>query len=240
MKRLLLGMCVLGLLASVDFVPAVHAESGGVRELPTVERSGNWSRAASENPAQPSKKKSGSKKNITESAIPVPRAKPGSKAAKADAARAKKAKAAEAKKAKTVAAKKVKDGETDNTVPVPRKKQKPKAAAQAGLVPATGGDTSAPYRGNLGSDEIKEVLSGRVLSSRVDGKDARITLAEDGSLSWASSTGSGQGRWWSENGRVCDRYDPAGDFPGRGTGCRSFEQKSDGYYAGGRKLQFVN
>ena len=48
------------------------------------------------------------------------------------------------------------------------------------------------------------------------------------------------GFWWAETGRVCDRYDPSGDFPGRGAGCRSFEQKADGYYSGGKRLEFLN
>lgn len=174
----------------------------------------NFNRSTSETEAQDT---------ATPSTVPTPQAKPDNKTATAETA-------------------------TDTTedsggdVPIPRAKQKPAAPVQAGLAPATGDavNTSAPYRGNLESAEIKTLLSGKVLSSRIDGKDARISLADDGSLSWTSSAGSGTGRWWTEKGRVCDRYDPSGDFPGRGTGCRSFEQKADGYYAGGRKLILLN
>jgi hypothetical protein len=63
---------------------------------------------------------------------------------------------------------------------------------------------------------------GKTIISRIDGKEARITLGTAGKLVWRSSAGSGNGFWWTENGRVCDRYDPSGDFPGRGAGCRSF------------------
>lgn len=181
-----------------------------------VKRSGNWSNAdAAEKAGEDS---------AGGSDIPLPRPKPGSKAAKADAARAKTAKS-ESKQA-----------------PVPRKKTKPKANVQAGLTPSdTGsGSTSAPYRGKMESAEIKEALIGKVLASRIDGKNANITIVEGGTLNWTSSAGSGQGRWWAERGRICDRYDPSGDFPGRGAGCRSFEQKPDGFYAGGKKLKFVN
>jgi hypothetical protein len=80
---------------------------------------------------------------------------------------------------------------------------------------------------------------GKTIISRIDGKEARITLGTAGKLVWRSSAGSGNGFWWTENGRVCDRYDPSGDFPGRGAGCRSFEQRGGDYYAGGKPVNFA-
>ncbi len=215
-----------------------------------MKRTGNWSRA--DQPAA----NSGSEET-GDSGIPVPRPKPGSKAAKADAAKAKAAKAKAAKdddakaqaakdddaKAKAETAKQAEIAKPDDKkVPVPRTKELPEKPVQAGIVPSQDDDSgsSAPYRGNLDSAEIRELLSGKVLTSRIDGKTANITLAEGGVLNWTSTAGEGQGKWWAEKGRICDRYDPSGDFPGRGAGCRSFEQKPDGYYAGGRKIKFVN
>lgn len=195
-----------------------------------IQRSGNWNKKPADAGASGSASKKSKAQSKQQAEVPLPRAKPGSKAAKREAEETKKVRVTETKK---------QPAEAD--VPVPRKKQKPKAAVQAGLAPATdGGSTSAPFRGSLDSGEIKQALAGKVLASRIEGNDARITLSDDGSLSWTSSAGSGQGRWWTEKGRVCDRYDPAGGFPGRGAGCRSFEQKPDGYYSGGRKLQFLN
>ena len=212
----LLAASGFGFAAAVADMPNVLAGDRAFSDDSGVKRTGNWSNADGAAKAEAD--------DATGSDIPVPRPKPGSKAAKADAARTKAAKS-ESKQA-----------------PVPRKETKPKAAVQAGLASSeTGsGNTSAPYRGSLDSTEIKDVLVGKVLASRIDGKRATITLGEEGVLNWTSASGSGQGRWWVEKGRICDRYDPSGDFPGRGAGCRSFEQKSDGFYAGGRKLQFVN
>lgn len=212
----LLAASGLGLAAVAAEAPEVLAGDRAFSDDSGVKRTGNWSNADAAAQAE-----SGDTRT---SDIPVPRPKPGSKAAKAGAARTKAAKA-ESKK-----------------TPVPRKKSKPKEAVQAGLVPTEkgSGNTSAPYRGKMDSAEIKEVLTGKVLVSRIDGKNANITLVEGGTLNWTSSSGSGEGRWWAEKGRICDRYDPSGDFPGRGAGCRSFEQKSDGFYAGGRKLKFAN
>ncbi|WP_108881193.1 hypothetical protein [Anderseniella sp. Alg231-50] len=214
----LLAASAFGVAATVVDSPGVLAGDRAFSDESGVKRAGNWSKKASD------AKKPTETDTSTASDIPVPRPKPGSKAAKADAARAKTAEK-ETKKA-----------------PVPRKKTKPKADVQAGLTPSDNGsgNTSAPYRGSLDSTEIKEALTGKVLASRIDGKRATITLGEEGVLNWKTASSSGQGRWWVEKGRICDRYDPSGDFPGRGAGCRSFEQKSDGFYAGGRKLQFVN
>ncbi|MEM7636255.1 MAG: hypothetical protein AAF299_16945 [Pseudomonadota bacterium] len=213
MRRVFVLLAASGFgLAGVADMPEAHAGDRAFSEQGGVKRTGNWSNsgAATEDEAD----------DTSRSDIPVPRPKPGSKAAKADSARTK---AARAQSEKT---------------PVPRKKTKPRSAVQAGLVPAD--NSSAPYRGKMESADIKEVLNGKILASRIDGKNANITLVEGGDLNWTSSAGSGQGRWWVEKGRICDRYDPSGDFPGRGAGCRSFEQKSDGFYAGGRKLKFVN
>ncbi len=216
MRRVFVLLAAFGLISVVADLPDVLAGDRAFSDDDGVKRSGNWSNADAA-------EKAGAD-NAGESDIPVPRPKPGSKAAKADAARAKTAKT-ESKQA-----------------PVPRKKTKPKANVQAGLTASdTGSDSSsAPYRGKMESAEIKEALIGKVLASRIDGKNATITIVEGGTLNWTSSAGSGQGRWWAERGRICDRYDPSGDFPGRGAGCRSFEQKSDGFYAGGKKLKFVN
>ena len=212
----LLAASGIGLAAVVADLPEVVAGDRAFSEESGVKRTGNWSNADAAAKAEAD--------DASGSDVPVPRPKPGSKAAKADAARTKSAESG------------------SKQAPVPRQKAKPKAAVQAGLVPSETGsaNTSAPYRGKLQSAEIKEALVGKVLASRIDGKKATITLVEGGVLNWTSASGSGQGRWWAEAGRICDRYDPSGDFPGRGAGCRSFEQKPDGYYAGGRKLQFVN
>ncbi len=217
MRRFFVLLAALGVIAASADIQDVHAGDRAYSDDTGVKRAGNWSRADTDAKKAETGDSSGSD-------IPVPRPKPGSKAAKAEAARAKTASTGSKK------------------APVPRKKTKPKAAVQAGLAPGetTSGNTSAPYRGSLDSDAIKELLIGKVLASRIDGKNATITLVEGGTLNWTSAAGSGQGRWWVEKGRICDRYDPSGDFPGRGAGCRSFEQKSDGYYAGGRKLKFVN
>ncbi len=212
----LLAASGIGLAAATTDAPRALSGDRAFSDDIGVKRSGNWVNSGTAADAEADA--------AARSDVPVPRPKPGSKAAKADAAKAKAARA-ESKEA-----------------PVPRKKTKPKEAAQAGLVPSeTGaGNTSAPYRGKMESAEIKEALAGKVLASRIDGKSANITLVEGGTLNWTSASGSGQGRWWAEKGRICDRYDPSGDFPGRGAGCRSFEQKPDGFYAGGRKLKFVN
>lgn len=212
----LLAASGIGLATAVAETPHVFAGDRAFSDETGVKRAGNWSNADAAEKAEADDAKT--------SDVPVPRPKPGSKAAKADATRTKAVKA-ESKK-----------------TPVPRKKTKPKEAVQAGLAPTEkeSANADAPYRGKMESTEIKEVLTGRVLASRIDGKSANITLVEGGTLNWTSSSGSGEGRWWAEKGRICDRYDPSGDFPGRGAGCRSFEQKSDGYYAGGRKLKFVN
>jgi hypothetical protein len=162
--------------------------------------------------------------------VPVPRAKPGSKAAKRDADLAKK----QAAKQQGQQAE-----ESSGSVPVPRAKPKQARTVEAGL-PVQGGEAQALVRGNLEKEQIKEILVGKTIISRIDGKEARITLGTAGKLVWRSSAGSGNGFWWTENGRVCDRYDPSGDFPGRGAGCRSFEQRGGDYYAGGRRVNFVN
>lgn len=225
MKRVFVLLVAAGLVATFVNTRGVVAGDRAFSDDVGVKRAGNWSRADQDAENTASEESGGSD-------IPVPRPKPGSKAAKADAARAKADAAKPSKVAKSDAKK----------VPVPRKKAVPEKSVEAGIVPSENGseNTSAPYRGRLESEEIKELLNGRVLSSRIDGKKANITLAEGGILNWRSSGGEGQGRWWTEQGRICDRYDPSGDFPGRGAGCRSFEQRDDGYYAGGRKLNFVN
>lgn len=215
MRRVFVLLAAFGFTVATADIPDVIAGDRAFSDDNAVKRAGNWSRADSD--------AAKAETDGTEASdIPVPRAKPGSEAAKADAARAKTA--------------------TVKQVPVPRKKVKPKAAVQAGLVASDSGsgDASAPYRGTMAAVEIKELLNGKVVASRIDGKKATITLVEGGDLDWTSTTGAGKGRWWPEKGRICDRYDPSGEFPGRGAGCRSFEQKPDGYYAGGKKLQFVN
>lgn len=225
MRRVFVLLVAAGLVATMVNIEDVAAGDRAYSDDVGVKRAGNWSHA--DQAAANSKSE-----NTGDSEIPVPRPKPGSKAAKADAARAKAAAAKKGKVAKS----------DDKKVPVPRKKTLPEKPVEAGIVPSENGsgDSSAPYRGSLDSEEIKELLSGKVLTSRIDGKKANITLAEGGILNWTSSAGEGQGKWWTEKGRICDRYDPSGEFPGRGAGCRSFEQKADGYYAGGRKLKFVN
>ncbi len=215
MRRVFVLLAAFGFTVATADIPDVIAGDRAFSDDNAVKRAGNWSRADSD-----------AAKAATDgteaSDIPVPRAKPGSKAAKADAARAK--------------------TEVVKQVPVPRKKVKPQAPVQAGLVASDSGsgDASAPYRGKMAAAEIKEFLNGKMLASRIDGKKATITLVEGGDLDWTSTAGAGKGKWWPEKGRICDRYDPSGEFPGRGAGCRSFEQKADGYYAGGKKLQFVN
>lgn len=225
MRRVFVLLVAAGLVATVANINDVAAGDRAYSEDIGVKRAGNWSRADEE----AARAASSSADSLD---IPVPRPKPGSKAAKADAAREK----ADATKRSKVAKSEARQA------PVPRKKTLPEKPVEAGIVSSENGNgnTSAPYRGRLESAEIKELLNGRVLTSRIDGKRANITLIEGGVLNWISSSGEGQGRWWTEKGRICDRYDPSGDFPGRGAGCRSFEQKSDGFYAGGRKLRFVN
>jgi hypothetical protein len=232
MRRIFVMLAAVGLIATNVDIKGVAAGDRAYSDDTGVKRAGNWSRADQEAAKSASKKTRGSE-------IPVPRPKPGSKAAKADAARAK----ADTARAKAEVAKPKKVAKSEaKKAPVPRKKTLPKKSAEAGIVASENdsGNTSAPYRGSLESDEIKDLLNGKVLTSRIDGKRANVTLAEGGILNWRSSAGEGRGRWWTEKGRICDRYDPSGDFPGRGAGCRSFEQKADGYYAGGRKLKFVN
>lgn len=219
-----------------------QGRGGDLREDQPI-GAGNWSR--SQTPEQirttaPSGEASATgSEEQTSSGVPVPRPKPGSKAAERDAA--------ERQKKKVVigsppAASEDTASEDSSNAPVPKTKpartqDKP---VQAGLAPSAEEGVEVPYRGDLERDEIKEVLTGKSLASRIDGQDARITLGEDGKLTWTAGAASGTGFWWAEKGRVCDRYDPSGDFPGRGAGCRSFEQKADGYYAGGRRLQFLN
>jgi len=194
---------------------------------------GNWSGSKSEDESRTSAKPRKPASSDSDRDVPIPRAKPGSKAAKA-----------EAEAAKKKAASKQKEEASEETAAVPAPKAKPKKSddkpVQAGLVTDAVEADDAPYRGSLGKDEIKQVLTGKVVASRIDGQDARITLGDEGKLTWTSAGASGVGFWWAENGRVCDRYDPSGDFPGRGAGCRSFEQKADGYYSGGKRLQFLN
>ena len=242
MRRVFVLLAAVGLVATTAEVSDVAAGDRAFSNDIGVKRAGNWSRADQE-AADAAAAAAAAEADTSE--IPVPRLRPGSKAAKAEAARKKKAEAAKKKKAEAAKKSESKERKVAKTesgdVPIPRKKKRPKKAVEAGLAESEGsGNTSAPYRGRLESDEIKELLNGRVLTSRIDGRKANITLAEGGELSWRSSVGQGQGRWWTEKGRICDRYDPSGDFPGRGAGCRSFEQKSDGLYAGGRKLRFVN
>ncbi len=223
MRSVFVFLAAAGLIATSVSVEDVTAGDRAYSGDTGVKRAGNWSRA--DQAAVEAESATAGNPDV-----PLPRAKPGSKAAKAEAARAK-------------AAKRNKVAKSDSKdVPVPREKARPEKPVEAGITPSdTGsGNTSAPYRGKLGSEEIKELLSGKVLTSRIDGNRANITLAEGGVLNWSSSAGNGQGKWWTEKGRICDRYDPSGDFPGRGAGCRSFEQKADGLYAGGRKLKFVN
>jgi len=225
MRRVFVLLVATGLVATGINIKDVPAGDRAYSDDAGVKRAGNWSRADQEAAKSESK-------DTGDSEIPVPRPKPGGKAAKADAARTKAAAAKHKKVTKS----------DDKQAPVPRKKTLPKKHVHAGIVASENGngDSSAPYRGSLDSAEIKEFLAGKVLTSHIDGKKANITLAEGGILNWRSSAGEGQGKWWAEKGRICDRYDPSGDFPGRGAGCRSFEKKADGYYAGGRKLQFVN
>ena len=217
-----------------------------------VPSAGNWSRAKSVDEArgtagQPAKGAKKSASTGSQGDVPIPRPKPGSKAAKADAKAAEEKAAKAEKAAKTKNAAKADDepaGEPADkkktaAVPAPRAKPEEKKPVEAGL-PTAGADSNAPYRGNLDKEEIKSVLSGRTVLARVDGKDARITLADDGRLSWNASGGSANGFWWTEKGRMCDRFDPSGDFPGRGAGCRSFEQRGGEYYAGGKPINFAN
>jgi len=245
MRRVFVLLVAGGLVAAMTNIKEVPAGDRPLSDDIGAKRTGNWSRA--DQPAANS-----GTEETGDSGIPVPRPKPGSKAAKSDAVKDDAAKDEAAKddagkedaaKAKAATAKKAKIAKSDDKkVPVPRTKELPEKPVQAGIVPSEddGGESSAPYRGNLDSEEIRELLSGKVLTSRIDGKTANITLAEGGDLNWTSTAGEGQGKWWAEKGRICDRYDPSGDFPGRGAGCRSFEQKPDGYYAGGRKLKFAN
>ncbi len=215
MRRVFVLLAAFGFTVAIADIPDVIAGDRAFSDDVGIKRSGNWSRADSE-----AAKAEADGTEVSD--IPVPRPRPGSKAAKADAATAKTA--------------------VVKQVPIPRKKTKPKAPVQAGIVASDSGagDTSAPYRGKMEAAEIKELLNGKVLASRIDGNKATITLVEGGDLNWSSTSGTGNGKWWPEKGRICDRYDPSGEFPGRGAGCRSFEQKADGYYAGGKKLQFVN
>ena len=204
-----------------------------------VPSAGNWSRARSVDEVRSSTGQQGkaAQKRATASSsgdVPIPRPKPGSKAAKADAKAAR-----DAAKASAGTAEEPADKKKAAAVPSPRAKPVETKPVQAGL-PTASGDSSAPYRGNLEKEEIKAVLSGKTILARVDGKDARITLADDGRLSWSASGGSGNGFWWTEKGRMCDRFDPSGEFPGRGAGCRSFEQRGGAYYAGGRPINFAN
>jgi hypothetical protein len=203
---------------------------------------GNWSR--SQTPEQirsaaPSGESSGTgNEEQTSSGVPVPRPKPGSKAAERDAAERKKKVVIGTPPAGSEST----ASEGSSSAPVPKAKpaQTPDKPVQAGLAPSAEEGVDVPYRGDMERDEIKQVLTGKELASRIDGQDARISLGEDGKLTWTAGATSGTGFWWAEKGRVCDRYDPSGDFPGRGAGCRSFEQKADGYYSGGRRLEFLN
>ena len=216
---------------------------------PTGESAGNWSRSKSVEEVQGSSRKAakpGKKAAATASddAVPIPRPKPGSKAAQREEAARKKAADAEAKddaKKKETAKKEepAKKAESNTPTPKPKPKKEDDKPVQAGLVAETN-DSDAPYRGSLDKDEIKAILSGKTIASRIDGKDARITLGNDGRLSWSAGGMSGVGFWWTEKGRVCDRYDPSGDFAGRGAGCRSFEQRGGDYYTAGKKLQLLN
>jgi hypothetical protein len=221
-------------LAAMALAAPVLAE-GRAGDQPTVPSAGNWSRAKSADEARQPAAGAGTSTRkpaarSSSSTVPVPRAKPGSKAAKRDAGPAKK----QAAKQQGQQAE-----ESSGSVPVPRAKPKQARKVEAGL-PVQGGEAQALVRGNLERNEIKEILVGKTIISRIDGKEARITLGTAGKLVWRSSAGSGNGFWWTENGRVCDRYDPSGDFPGRGAGCRSFEQRGSDYYAGGRRVNFAN
>ncbi len=233
-----------GLIAGLAMFVEQAASQGRGGDLPEDQpaAAGNWS--PSQTPEQvrsatPSGDQSGNDSSQqTSSGVPVPRPKPGSKAAERDEAERKK---------KTAAGTPPKDADqtaSEGTAAVPAPKAKPATQqdkpVQAGLTPAPEDGVEVPYRGDMEKDEIKSVLTGKVLASRIEGQDARITLGEDGKLTWTAGPASGAGFWWTEKGRVCDRYDPSGDFPGRGAGCRSFEQGADGYYAGGRRLEFLN
>lgn len=222
------------LLAAVAMTVPALAE-GRAGEHPTLPSAGNWGRAKTVDEArQPAKKTTKAKKKSTASSassdVPVPRPKPGSKAAKRDAEQAKKQAKADSKPDAE---------ESSSATPSPRAKPKKARKVEAGL-PVQSGEASAPFRGNLDKDEIKSILEGKTFTSRIDGKEARITLGTAGKLVWRSDAGSGNGFWWTEKGRVCDRYDPSGDFPGRGAGCRSFEQRGGDYYAGGKRVNFLN
>ncbi len=224
---------------------AVAAGKTGDRPQDMPVGAGNWSGSKSEDDSLNTLNQDDAASQDSVRDVPIPRPKPGSKATKAEAEAAKKKAATEADEAdkKSKAASKDKK-ESEETAAVPAPKAKPKKEddkpVQAGLVAGAEEGNSAPYRGNMEKDEIKSILTGKIVASRIDGKDARITLGEEGNLSWTAGDMSGVGFWWTESGRVCDRYDPAGDFPGRGAGCRSFEQKADGYYSGGMRLQFLN
>lgn len=220
------------LLAAVAVTAPALAE-GRAGEHPTLPSAGNWGRAKTVDEArQPAKKETSTRSNTSSSSsdVPVPRPKPGSKAAKREAEQAKKQAKADSKPDAE---------ESSSAAPSPRAKPKKERKVEAGL-PVQSGDSSAPFRGNLDKDEIKSVLEGKTITSRIDGKEARITLGTAGKLVWRSDAGSGNGFWWTEKGRVCDRYDPSGDFPGRGAGCRSFEQRGGDYYAGGKRVNFLN
>lgn len=239
--RAVLAAGLVAWLALCSVQAGAQGRGGDLREDRPI-GAGNWSR--SQTPEQirttaPSGETSATgSEDQTSSGVPVPRPKPGSKAAKRDAAeQAEKAR----KQAKTEEPASSGSEETA-AAPVPKTKpvKKDDKPVQAGLAPSAEEGVDVPYRGDLERDEIKQVLTGKALASRIDGQDARITLGEDGKLTWTAGAASGTGFWWAEKGRVCDRYDPSGEFPGRGAGCRSFEQKADGYYAGGRRLQFLN
>lgn len=235
-----------GLLAGVNLMTQVAAAAGKSSDRPQdmPVGAGNWSGSKSEDDIRSSVKPDSAASQDSDRDVPIPRPKPGSKAAKAEAEAAKKKAAAEAAEAdkKAKASGQKEDSEEAAAVPAPKAKPKKEddKPVQAGLVPGAGDSGDAPYRGNLEKDEIKSILTGKVVASRIDGKDARITLGEEGKLTWTAGDMSGVGFWWAETGRVCDRYDPSGDFPGRGAGCRSFEQKADGYYSGGKRLEFLN
>jgi hypothetical protein len=233
-----------GLIAGLALLAEQAMAQGRAGDLPEDQpaAAGNWSR--SQTPAQvrsaaPSGTATGSSENQqTGSGVPVPRPKPGSKAAERDKAERQKKVVIGSPPADAGQA----AAEDEAAAPLPKAKpaNKQDKPVQAGLAPAAEDGVEVPYRGDLEKDEIKSVLTGKVVASRIDGEDARITLGEDGKLTWTAGTAGGAGFWWTEKGRICDRYDPSGDFPGRGAGCRSFEQRADGYYAGGRRLQFLN